>query len=342
MPLVVVAEILHHHIAIKAANQDKLDRQENVVIAMGAINNIRTVMALAAEPYFLEQFSQRYMAIRNRTIRIAITASPLFSFTLASIVWTVAITFSLGSHLMDINATDFSIIIRIFVLINFSVIIFYGFALGKHSPAVPDQKRARSATKNIIRVMNHRNKIDVEDPETCESLAAKQMKEMSCLRNKKCKGGIEFKNVSFSYPAKPFVNVLNGISFSVEPGQRVAICGPSGGGKSTIMNLLLRFHDPKYGQITIDGNDLTSVNVRWLRSNIGHVLQDPVLFSMSVGENVQYGSENSNQQEVESACASANILEFIETLPEQFNSQTGENGITQLTNSQKQRIAIAR
>jgi len=126
------------------------------------------------------------------------------------------------------------------------------------------------------------------------------------------------KEVQFHYPARPEVQVLQGLNVSVKPGQTLALVGPSGCGKSTVVSLIERFYDPLSGFLTLDGNDLRDLNIRWLRSQIGIVSQEPVLFDTSIAENIRYGAnfrEVSDEEVIEAAKA-ANIHSFIESLPQ--------------------------
>ena len=153
------------------------------------------------------------------------------------------------------------------------------------------------------------------------------------------KGRIEFDRVDFSYDGK--VEVLKDVSFSIEPGQVVALVGPSGTGKTTIISLIPRLYDPKSGTVKIDGEDVRSYRLKSLRDQISFVLQDTMLFHTSVSENIAYGRPNATQQEIIRAAQLANAHEFIEQLPEGYYTIIGERGAT-LSGGQKQRLAIAR
>ena len=160
----------------------------------------------------------------------------------------------------------------------------------------------------------------------------------------KIDGLIRIENVDFSYSSRPDAAVLRGISFEVAAGQTVALVGSSGCGKSTCIQLLQRFYDPVRGRITIDGHDLKTLNVRWLRENIAVVGQEPVLFNLSVGDNIRYGHPRLNdvsQEDIENAARQANAYDFIASLPKGYDTLVGERG-AQLSGGQKQRIAIAR
>jgi ATP-binding cassette subfamily B protein len=152
-------------------------------------------------------------------------------------------------------------------------------------------------------------------------------------------GAVRFCDVSFAYePNRP---VLNDVSFAVEPGERVGIAGPTGAGKSTLMNLLTRLYDPTSGGILLDGVDLRDYKLADLRNQFGIVLQEPVLFSTSLGENIAYARPEASEAEIEAAAKAANAHDFIVALPDGYATQVGERGM-RLSGGERQRISLAR
>jgi ATP-binding cassette subfamily B protein len=154
-------------------------------------------------------------------------------------------------------------------------------------------------------------------------------------------GSLRFDSVAFAYPSRPENIALGPVSFEVRPGERVALVGPSGAGKSTVFALILRFYDPTAGRVLIDGADTRHCDLLELRRAIALVPQDPVIFATSVTENVRFGRPAASAAEVKEACAAANALEFIERLPQGFDTDLGERGV-KLSGGQRQRISIAR
>jgi ATP-binding cassette, subfamily B, bacterial MsbA len=152
-------------------------------------------------------------------------------------------------------------------------------------------------------------------------------------------GRVEFRGVSFAYLKSK--KVIEDVSFVAEPGQQIALVGPSGAGKSTIANLVPRFYDISDGSILVDGLDIRTVTVKSLRSSIGIVPQETVLFSTSIGENIAYGKMDASQDEIIAAAKAANAHEFIDRLPEKYCTLVGERG-TRLSGGERQRVAIAR
>jgi ATP-binding cassette, subfamily B, bacterial len=154
-------------------------------------------------------------------------------------------------------------------------------------------------------------------------------------------GRVAFASVTFAYPGRPDVHALSSVSFSVSPGEHIALVGPSGAGKSTLFALLLRFYDPQSGAVTIDGHDLAHCDPREVRRHIALVPQDPVIFAGSVADNVRYGKPDAPIEAVRAACEAAYALEFIERLPHGMDTDLGERGV-KLSGGQRQRISIAR
>ncbi|NBX52843.1 MAG: ABC transporter ATP-binding protein [Proteobacteria bacterium] len=156
---------------------------------------------------------------------------------------------------------------------------------------------------------------------------------------KNIRGDIEFSNVKFSYSDNKVA--LDNISFRVEAGQSVALVGHSGGGKSTIMSMILRFYDPTQGQVKLDGNNIADITLKSLRNSMSVVNQEVMLFDDTILENIRYGKVDATEEQILRASKMAEADEFIQELPEKYNSRVGQNGI-RLSGGQRQRIAIAR
>jgi ATP-binding cassette, subfamily B, bacterial len=157
----------------------------------------------------------------------------------------------------------------------------------------------------------------------------------------KLKGAVHFQDVRFSYPTRPEYEVLKGLSFSVSAGEKIALVGQSGSGKSTIINLLMRFYAISSGNISVDGKTIQDYNLSAFRSNLGIVPQETILFGGSIRENIAYGKPTAAEEEIVEAARKANALEFIERFPQGFDTMVGERGV-KLSGGQRQRIAIAR
>ncbi|CAF3309181.1 unnamed protein product [Rotaria sp. Silwood2] len=154
-------------------------------------------------------------------------------------------------------------------------------------------------------------------------------------------GDVEFDNINFTYPSRKDTSVLCNLSFIARAGQTTALVGSTGSGKSTCISLILRYYEPSSGRITIDGRQLTDYNVRQLRQSIGVVSQEPILFGITIYENIRFGKVNATRAEIEQAAREANVHNFVMQLPNKYETLVGERGI-QLSGGEKQRIALAR
>ncbi|XP_069915962.1 phosphatidylcholine translocator ABCB4 isoform X4 [Oryctolagus cuniculus] len=209
----------------------------------------------------------------------------------------------------------------------FFSILIGAFSVGQAAPCIDAFANARGAAYAIFSIIDSNPKID--------SFSERGHKPDSI------KGNLEFNDVHFSYPSRANVKILKGLNLKVRSGQTVALVGSSGCGKSTTVQLMQRLYDPTEGTINIDGQDIRTLNVRYLREIIGVVSQEPVLFSTTIAENIRYGRGNVTMDEIKQAVKEANAYEFIMKLPQKFDTLVGERG-AQLSGGQKQRIAIAR
>ncbi|CAF0950896.1 unnamed protein product, partial [Didymodactylos carnosus] len=154
-------------------------------------------------------------------------------------------------------------------------------------------------------------------------------------------GSIKFESVHFVYPSRTDEKVLHGINFTAEQGQTIALCGSSGSGKSTIIQLLLKFYEPTEGKILIDGRSIDAYDTSLLRKSIGVVSQEPILFGTTIYQNIKYGNGNLTREQIEEAAKNANAHDFIMDLPDKYDTVVGEGGV-HLSGGEKQRICIAR
>ncbi|MFT7136387.1 MAG: ATP-binding cassette subfamily B protein, partial [Akkermansiaceae bacterium] len=188
-------------------------------------------------------------------------------------------------------------------------------------------QRAAGATERLVELLQTND--DVHDPDRSAELP------------NPVAGRIVFEDVQFSYPARPGVQALDGINLTINPGETVAFVGPSGAGKTTIIQMILRFYDPQSGRITLDGIDLRDVARDAFRRSVALVPQDPVIFATSARENIRFGRLDASDAEIIAAAEAAAAHQFISELPDGYDSYLGERGVM-LSGGQKQRIAIAR
>ena len=210
------------------------------------------------------------------------------------------------------------------------LLLVMGYLTQLYAPIKTMARKAGSLQEHLASAERCFSLLD-EAPEVPEHPAARPLARAS--------GAVEFRDVSFAYD--PGRLALEHISFAVEPGMRVGIAGATGAGKTTLMNLLTRFYDPVAGRIQLDGVDLREYKLADLRNQFGIVLQEPVLFSTSIGENIAYARPDASRREIEAAAAAANIHDFIATLPDGYETQVGERGM-RLSGGERQRLSLAR
>lgn len=212
-----------------------------------------------------------------------------------------------------------------------SAFVFYAAIVASGAGTVSEVwgevQRAAGATERLMELLDTRPALAVAQP--------------PIKLPPRVAGAIRFDEVVFAYPSRPEITALGPMSFTIGPGERVALVGPSGAGKSTIFALILRFYDPSSGRILVDGADIKHCDPHDLRRHVALVPQDPVIFATSITENVRFGRPGASLDEVKEACAAAHALEFIERLPQRFDTDLGERGV-KLSGGQRQRISIAR
>ncbi|XP_049336164.1 ATP-dependent translocase ABCB1 isoform X7 [Astyanax mexicanus] len=293
-------------------------------ISTETVENFKTVVSLTKEDVFFRKFNDSL----NKPYRSALCKAPIYGITFAlaqAIPYFVnAAVFRFGSWLIAHCHTQFE---NVFLV--FSVIVFAAMSIGQSSSFAPDFAKAKAAAGRILALLEKTPEIDIYSEAGDKPI--------------NFKGDIEFRDVHFFYPTRPNIKILQGLNVSVTQGQTLALVGGSGCGKSTSIQLLERFYNPAGGQVFADGMDTRGLNLAWLRSQLGLVSQEPILFDCTITENIQYGDNSRvvSQEEVVEAAISANIHNFISDLPEKYNTRVGDKG-TQLSGGQKQRIAIAR
>jgi len=220
-----------------------------------------------------------------------------------------------------INSNELSIG-ELFTFILYSV--FIGASVGGMADIYAKLQKAIGATEHLMDILEE------EKEEIHSTFSADAVK-----------GHIKFHNLSFAYPSRPDVQVLNNLNFEVQQGHNIALVGPSGAGKTTLASILFGFYKIEDGQISIDGKNIEEYDLHFLRKQIAIVPQDIILFGGSIKENIAYGKLDASEEEIEEAAKKANALNFINDFPEKMETLVGERGI-QLSGGQRQRIAIAR
>ncbi|XP_067891280.1 bile salt export pump-like isoform X2 [Heterodontus francisci] len=324
LPFLALSGALQAKMLTGFANQDKQALEVAGQISSEALSNIRTIAGLAKEKMFVQLFETQLEAPYRAAIKKANVYGLCFGFSQSVIFLANAASYRFGGYLVVAEGLHFSIVFRVI-----SAIVTSGTALGRASSYTPDYAKAKIAAARFFQLIDRVPKINVYNGEG--------------EKWNNFKGEINFIDCKFTYPSRPDFQVLNGLTISVRPGQTLAFVGSSGCGKSTSVQLLERFYDPNQGKVLIDGRNTETVNTVFLRSKIGIVSQEPVLFACSIAENIKYGdnSRQVNMDEVIAASKKAQLHDFVMSLPKKYDTNVGAQG-SQLSRGQKQRIAIAR
>uniref|UniRef100_A0A2K6S1K2 ATP binding cassette subfamily B member 4 n=1 Tax=Saimiri boliviensis boliviensis TaxID=39432 RepID=A0A2K6S1K2_SAIBB len=291
-------------------------------VAEEVLAAIRTVIAFGGQKKELERYNKNLEEAKRIGIKKAITANISIGAAFLLIYASYALAFWYGTTLVLSGEYTIGRVLTVF----FAVLIG-AFGVGQTSPSIEAFANARGAAYEIFKIIDNKPSIDSYSK--------------SGHKPDNIKGNLEFRNVHFSYPSRKEVKILKGLNLKVQSGQTVALVGNSGCGKSTTVQLIQRLYDPTEGMVSVDGQDIRTINVRFLREIIGVVSQEPVLFATTIAENIRYGRENVTMDEIEKAVKEANAYDFIMKLPHKFDTLVGERG-AQLSGGQKQRIAIAR
>ncbi|MBC7251838.1 MAG: ABC transporter ATP-binding protein [Anaerolineae bacterium] len=317
--LIVVLWIINKATPMYSQVQQKLDRLNKVM--QENLAGIRVVKAFVRGEHEQRRFEATNKDLVNQTIRVARTVSVTMPFMILtlnlgviSVLWFGGIQVSQGEmHIGQIIAFVNYLLTTLFSLMMVSMLVIM-------------VARARASTERIEEVL--------------ESVPAVQ-NSPTARRDFVPRGLVRFENVTFSYDGNGSDPVLQDINFTAEPGQTVALLGTTGAGKSSLVYLIPRFYDVSAGRVTIDGVDVRELDKAVLRRHIGIALQETVLFSGTISDNIRYGRPEASDEEVIAAAKAAQAHDFIMSFPEGYNTVLGQRGVN-LSGGQKQRIAIAR
>ncbi|KAH8348664.1 hypothetical protein KR084_009522 [Drosophila pseudotakahashii] len=299
------------------------------VVAEGALSGIRTVKAFEGEEKELTAYKESVVAAKllniKRNMFSGIGFGMLWFFIYAS--YALAFWYGVGLVIKGYSDPYYENYDAGTMITVFFSVMMGSMNIGMAAPYIEAFGIAKGACAKVFHIIEQIpviNPIDAGGKKLTEPLTT-----------------IEFKDVEFQYPTRPEIPILNKLNLSIHRGQTVALVGPSGCGKSTCIQLAQRFYDPQAGNLYFNGTNLKDIDINWLRSRIGVVGQEPVLFGVSIYENIRYGREDATRAEIEAAAAAANAAIFIKKLPKGYDTLVGERG-AQLSGGQKQRIAIAR
>ncbi|KAG0367828.1 Multidrug resistance protein 1 [Mortierella sp. AD032] len=295
-------------------------------VAGEAIANIRTVVSLAKEDVFEARYFEVTKEPHKYAIHKALFASFGYAMSQAVAFWSYSIGFYGGYRLVEANIITWNNMFDCMF-----AVVFLAISLGHITSELPKYAKGKQAAINIYELLDKDTQIDAD----CDGISLKTIN-----------GSLSLDNVIFHYPTRENIQIFNGVDIKVKPGQTVALVGSSGCGKSTVIALLERWYDVQGGQVQIDNYNIRDLQLHNVREQMALVGQEPVLFDMSIKDNILYGLPDSNHHEgtmgqVEQAAKLSNIHNFVMTLPDGYNTSVGDKG-SQLSGGQKQRIAIAR
>ncbi|MGE5791124.1 MAG: ABC transporter transmembrane domain-containing protein [Bacteroidota bacterium] len=305
---------------LSRANQDRVADVSAYVDE--SIHEIRTVQAYGHEEADRKYFGERAEAAYASGVERIGNKAFLISAVMLIAFCAVGLILWIGGH--DVLAGRIT-------AGELSAFVFYAMVVASAAGALSETwgelQRAAGSTERLMELMDTQPRLGAPARPTPLPVPPR--------------GEVKLERVTFRYPARPEVPALADFSLAVAPGERVALVGPSGAGKSTVFQLLLRFYDPEAGRVLVDGIEARECDPHELRRRFALVPQEPVLFAASVAENVRYGRPDATDEAVRAACAAAYALEFIERLPQGFDTQLGERGV-RLSGGQRQRLSIAR
>ncbi|KAM7471890.1 hypothetical protein LguiA_010073 [Lonicera macranthoides] len=321
-PLTMFCGLAYKAVYVGLSTKEVDSYQKAGSIAEQAISSIRTVFSFVAEDNLAAKYAEMLEKSAPIGAKIGFAKGVGMGVIYLVTYATWALAFWYGSILVakgEITGGE-------------AIACFFGVNVGGRGLALSLSYFAQFAQGTVAasRVFEVIDRIPEIDPYSPEG------RRLSSVRGK-----IEFKGVTFAYPSRPTLQILHGLNLVVPSSKTLALVGASGGGKSTVFALIERFYDPVKGLIILDGHDIRTLQVKWLRSQIGMVGQEPALFASTILENVMMGKENATKKEATSACMAANAHNFISELPQGYDTQVGDRG-TQLSGGQKQRIALAR
>ncbi|KAE8788318.1 multidrug resistance protein 1 [Hordeum vulgare] len=292
-------------------------------VATDAVGSIRTIASFCAEKRVVTTYNKKCEALRKQGIRSGIIGGLGFGFSFLVLYSTFALCFYVGAQFVRQGKATFADVFKIFFALVFATI-----GVSQVSALASNATKAKDSAISIFSILDRKSKINTSSNEGM------------ILEN--VTGDIDFSNVSFKYPSRPDVHIFSDFTLHIPSRKTVALVGESGSGKSTIISLLERFYDPDSGSISVDGVEIKSLRISWLRDQMGLVGQEPVLFNDTIRANITYGKHGEvTEEEVTGVAKAANAHEFISSLPQGYDTLVGEKGV-QLSGGQKQRVAIAR
>jgi len=320
-PFIILGGVFFGKFIRKLSKKASDDLAAANTIAEESLQSIHTVKSFTSEKYEANRYYAALQLVLGNSLKSARFRGLFISMVIFSVFGGIVLVLWYGLGLVESGELSIGKLVS-FILYT----TFIAAAAGGLGDLYGQLQKTIGASERILEILD-------SEPE--------EIYTDSGIHIGRAEGKIEFENVHFAYPSREEVEVIRGLSLRVLPGRKVALVGKSGAGKSTIVQLLMRFYNPNSGGIRIDGTDIRQLDLTSLRRNIGIVPQEVLLFGGSIEENIRYGKPDASLAEIEQAARKANAWEFISSFPEGLATIVGERGI-KLSGGQRQRIAIAR
>ena len=320
-PLLVVAAIVFGKFIRKISKKSQDELAETNIIVEETFQSIQAVKSFTNEAYEVNRYTQSLNKVIEAALKAATMRGGFVSFVIFALFGGIVGVVWYGAQLV---AQGDMILADLLTFIFYTA--FIGGSVGGLGDIYAQLQKTIGASDRILEILEDPSEVHLSD----------EAKETSIEF-----GTIELKNIHFSYPSRPSVEILKGVSIRIEPGQKVAIVGTSGTGKSTLAQLMMRFYEPNSGEIALNGRNINTYSVNAWRKMLALVPQEVLLFGGSIRENIAYGRPGATQEEIEHAAEQAYARDFIESFPEKWDTLVGERGV-KLSGGQRQRIAIAR
>lgn len=321
IPVVIIGAIVFGSFIKKLSKKTQNSAAESNTILGEALSGITNVKAFANEFFEINKYKKSAEEIKDTALKAIKWKAVFISFIILSMFSSIVFIIWQGLELVDEGAISRE---------SFYQFIFFTIFIGSSFGSIPNLyatiQKAIGATESLMNILE----------ETTENIQLTKIETPL-----KLKGDVEFKDVNFHYDSRKDVEVLKNVSFKANGGERIALVGSSGAGKTTVASLLLKFYEPVTGDILFDGKKSTEYELSLLRNEMAVVPQDVMLFNGSIKDNIMYGDTSATEQEVIEAAKNANAHDFIMSFPQGYDTLVGDRGI-QLSGGQRQRVAIAR
>jgi ATP-binding cassette, subfamily B, bacterial len=339
-PFLVIAAFFFGRFIRKNSKKVQDELASTNVIVEETLQSINVVKAFTNEQLEVNRYGLSLQKVVEWALKTATFRGSFISFIIFVLFGAIVGVVWYGGHLVQSKELAFDELLTFIIYTG-----FIGGSVGGLGDMYAQIQRTIGASERVVEILDEQSEIKLEAPQPPEG----EFKSTTIVNDKATPlgaggasaGAISFQNVAFEYPSRPDMPVLKDISFEVKSGEKIALVGYSGAGKSTIVQLLMRYYTISKGNIWVDGKNINTYDLTDLRKNIGIVPQEVMLFGGTIFENIAYGNPQASENEVIEAARKANASEFIESFPEGFQTIVGERGV-KLSGGQRQRVAIAR